>query len=64
MLWKDVFALSSCTLGFLRAQDLACCRTHLLSGLFEVLNKDPSLKCECTRMCSGQRLAGAHLSYG
>lgn len=33
MLWKDVFALRSCTLGFLRAQGLACCRTHLLSGL-------------------------------
>lgn len=57
MLWKDVFALSSCTLGFLSTGSSQL--QDALAFRFEALSNDPSLKCECTLMCSCQRLAGA-----
>lgn len=59
VLWKDMFTLRSCVLVFIRAEGLACCRTHSLSGLRSSL-RIPLLS-EHTLTCSGQRLAGAHL---
>lgn len=54
MLCTDVSALRSCACAH-RAEGLACCRTHLLSGHEELRNS--SLRCEHTLVCGGQRLA-------